>query len=704
MHMTDRLTTRRNLLVGMGAASTIALAGCSGGGNGDDDTTTEPGMETTEPGMTTTEPGMTPTPEPAQSRLRVAHMSPNAPNVDVYVDGNAVLENVAFGAVSGYLSVSAGDHDVEITPAGSPDTAVFSGTVTLAADTDYTVAAIGEIGDMADQAFEPLIVEDDNSAPDDGTARLQAVHASPDAPAVDITAAGGDVVLFDGVEYGQSGAVEVDAGTYTVQIRGDTDSNDGDVVAEFEVTLEDGMVYTAFAAGYLTPDDEPGDEPFNLLVATMDGRGPAPDPEPQEGRVRVAHMSPNAPNVDIYVDGNAVLEDVPFGAVSGYLSLPAGDHEVAITAAGDPDTEVFSGTVTVDGDTDYTIAATGEIGDMADQAFEPLIVEDDNSDLDDETARLQAFHVSPDAPAVDITAAGGDVVLFDGVEYGQSGAVEVDAGTYTVEIRGDTDGNDGDVVASYEVTLDGGTVYSAFAAGYLTPDDEPGDEPFNLLLSTVEGRGAAPEPTGEGRVRVAHMSPNAPNVDVYLDGSAVLEDVPFGAVSDYLTVSATEHDVEITAAGDPDTSVFSGPVTVAADTDYTIAAIGEIGEQADQPFEPLVLEDDNSEVGSNQSRLRVVHASPDAPAVDVTAAGGDVVLFDGVPYGGSGYAEVEANDYTVQIRGDTDSNDGDVVADFDVSLNGGTVYTAFAAGYLTPDDEPADESFDLLVAQDASHN
>jgi len=702
--MTDRLTTRRKLLVGMGATSTIALAGCSSGG--DDDETTDPGMETTDPGMmTTTEPGMTPTPEPAQSRVRVAHMSPNAPNVDVYVDGNAVLEDVAFGAVSGYLSVSAGGHDVEITAAGDPDTSVFSGAVTLAADTDYTIAAIGEIGDMADQPFEPLIVEDDNSGPGDGTARLQAVHASPDAPAVDITAADGDVVLFDGVGYGQSGAIEVDAGTYTVQIRGDTDSNDGDVVAEFEVTLEAGMVYTAFAAGYLSPDDEPGEEPFNLLVATADGRGPAPDPEPQEGRLRVGHMSPNAPNVDVYVDGNAVLEDVPFGAVSGYLSVPAGDHDVAITAAGDPDTEVFAGTVTIAGDTDYTVAAIGELGDQADQPFEPLIVEDDNSDLDDETARLQAFHVSPDAPAVDITAAGGDVVLFDGVEYGQSRAVEVGPGTYTVEIRGDTSGNDGDVVASYEVTLEGGMVYSAFAAGYLTPDDEPANEPFNLLLSTVDGRGAAPEPApAEGRVRVAHMSPNAPNVDVYLDGSAVLEDVPFGAVSGYLTVSASEHDVEITAAGDPDTSVFAGPVTVAPDTDYTIAATGEIGDQADQPFEPLVLEDDNSEVGSNQSRLRVVHASPDAPAVDVTAGGGDVVLFDGVPYGGSGYVEVEANDYTVQIRGDTDSNDGSVVADYDVSLNGGTVYTAFAAGYLTPDDEPADESFDLIVAQDASHN
>jgi len=427
---------------------------------------------------------------------------------------------------------------------------------------------------------------------------------------------------------------------------------------------------------------------------------PAPTPEPEQARLRVAHMSPNAPNVDVYVDGSAVLEDVAFGTVSGYLSVSAADHDVEITPAGTPDTAVFSGTVTLDPDTDYTVAAIGEIGDDADQPFEPLVLADDNSELDEETARLQAVHTSPDAPAVDITANEGAVTLFDGVEYGQSGTVEVDAGTYTVEIRGDTEDDDGDVVASYELTLEGGTTYSAFAAGYLTPDDEPANTPFDLLVATVDGRGPAPEP--EGRLRVAHMSPNAPNVDVYLNGDTVLTDVPFGAVSGYLTVPATEHDIEITAAGDPDTSVFSGPVTVAPDSDYTVAATGELGDDGDQPFEPLVLEDDNSEVGSDQSRLRVVHASPDAPAVDVTAAGGDVVLFDGVPYGGSGYVEVAANDYTVEIRGDTDTNDGEVVADFDVSLDGGTVYTAFAAGYLTPDDEPADEAFDLLVAQDSS--
>ncbi|WP_256289987.1 DUF4397 domain-containing protein [Halobellus inordinatus] len=89
-----------------------------------------------------------------------------------------------------------------------------------------------------------------------------------------------------------------------------------------------------------------------------------------------------------------------------------------------------------------------------------------------------------------------------------------------------------------------------------------------------------------------------------------------------------------------------------------------------------------------------------SPAVDVTVASSGDALYDGVAYGQSGYVEVSAGEYTHQIRGDTGGNDGDVVASFDVDLAGGQVYTAFAAGYLSPDDEHADTPFDLLVAQD----
>jgi hypothetical protein len=128
---------------------------------------------------------------------------------------------------------------------------------------------------------------------------------------------------IDGVEYSGSGYVEVTAGDYTLQVRGDTENNDGDVAAEFDVSLSGGEVYTAFAAGYLTPDDDPADTPFDLLV-TQDTGNSSTETESQPARVRVAHMSPHAPNVDVYVDGSVALEDVPFGAVSDYLDVPPG--------------------------------------------------------------------------------------------------------------------------------------------------------------------------------------------------------------------------------------------------------------------------------------------------------------------------------------------------------------------------------------------
>ena len=470
-------TSRRKVLFGIGTAATVGLAGCGGSDGGgtptgnETATGTAPGTETG-----TDDGGMSGT-----AMVRVSHMSPDAPNVDVYVDGSAVLEDVPFGATSDYLELGAGEHDVEITAAGDRSTSVYDDAITVAADTSYTVAAAGEISQGADEAFAPLVLEDDTSDPGSDTARLRLVHASPDAPAVDVTAASSGQVLFDGVSYGQSGAVEVPAGDYTVQVRGDTDSNDGDVVASFDLSLEGGEGYTAFASGYLSPDDEPADTPFGLRLASG-GSVPAADSS-DPAMVRVAHMSPDAPNVDVYVDDSRVLSDVAFGAQSGYLDVPSGERQVKITAAGDESTVVYDEPLTVESGTPYTVVAAGEISQGADEAFSPLVLEDDNSAPADGNARLRVVHASPDAPNVDVTAADGGVVLFDNVPFGASGTTEVGAGTYEVEIRPDSEGNDADPAAEFpDTSLEDGQIYTAYAAGYLSPDDDPGDEAFNLLI------------------------------------------------------------------------------------------------------------------------------------------------------------------------------------------------------------------------------
>jgi hypothetical protein len=195
----------------------------------------------------------------------------------------------------------------------------------------------------------------------------------------------------------------------------------------------------------------------------------------------------------------------------------------------------------------------------------------------------------------------------------------------------------------------------------------------------------------DAELRVAHLSPDAPNVDVYVDGNEVLSDVPFGAVSDYITgLNPGTYVVKVTAAGKPDVVAFSGDLTLEGKP-YTVAAIGELTPdcptEEEEAFEPLVLVDNMERVPDDMARVRIVHASPDAPDVDVTVPSAGVKLADDLSYGNaSSYVDVPAGDYTVEVQ---TADDGDMYdyATVDLSLAGGDAYSAFAAGYFTPGNE-----------------
>ena len=448
------------------------------------------------------------------------------------------------------------------------------------------------------------------------------------------------------------------------------------------------------------------------LITTVGGAGAASlvgadghdgDGETEMAAVRVAHASPDAPNVDVWVDGERVLSDVPFKAISGYLMVPTGTRAVKITAAGDPETVAFAGDLDVAAKT-YTVAAIGELT-SEDTELGPWPLLDDASSSEG-MAKVRLAHAAPDAPAVDVTVMDGETTLFDGVGFGEvSDYLEVRPGHYTLEVRGDTDGNDGDVAAAFDVSLEAGETYTAFAEGYLTPDDEPAAEPFDLVVATdgVGGSGDGERgkrrdpPRQTGLVRVAHASPDAPNVDVWVDGERVLSDVPFAAVSGYLDVPVGKRTLTITAAGDPDTVAFDGKLPVGKNV-YTVAAVGELT-STDTEFGPWVLKDD-AKPDDDVANVRLAHAAPDAPAVDVTVADGETTLFEGVGYGETGdYVSVPGGSYTLAIW-PSGEDACEPVAEFDVDVTAGCAYTAFAAGYLTPEDEPATEPLDLVVARD----
>ncbi len=114
------------------------------------------------------------------ARLRVVHASPDAPNVDVAVDGKTVLTNVPYGTASGYLTVKSGARQIEVRATGTTQDAI-NVKPTLGGKKDYTVLAEDFLANIAASALT-----DDNSAPDSGKVKVRVVHGSPSAGAVDV--------------------------------------------------------------------------------------------------------------------------------------------------------------------------------------------------------------------------------------------------------------------------------------------------------------------------------------------------------------------------------------------------------------------------------------------------------------------------------------------------------------------------------------
>lgn len=148
-----------------------------------------------------------------------------------------------------------------------------------------------------------------------------------------------------------------------------------------------------------------------------------------------------------------------------------------------------------------------------------------------------------------------------------------------------------------------------------------------LLLGVPVAAYASSATTGTGWIRLAHLSPNTPAVDVYLysfgnsSAQIVLHHVAYGTVSPYEAVSAGDYSVAMRSAGASATSqpVLSTSVTIKADHAYTVAGMG--------PESGLRLQvlDDELTTPTGKFLVRVIQASLKQQTVKVTCGGQTIV-------------------------------------------------------------------------------
>ncbi|HEV2528713.1 MAG TPA: DUF4397 domain-containing protein [Thermomicrobiales bacterium] len=209
-------------------------------------------------------PGQISTPaitlEDDMAAISVVHAAAAAPAVDILVDDEAVLTGIEFGAVSEFLSVNSGDHNVKVVPAGGDASqAVIDTDVELESGKIYAMVAANGEDEPEIKAFEinNERVADDNS-------RVIAIHAASAVEAIDIAAVGGDPIIEDLSYFNASDASDFMGTSAEFEVR--LTGEEGAVATLPALTLQPGssiaIIVTADAMG----------EPTALVVGTYPGQ------------------------------------------------------------------------------------------------------------------------------------------------------------------------------------------------------------------------------------------------------------------------------------------------------------------------------------------------------------------------------------------------------------------------------------------------
>ncbi|MBN2297207.1 MAG: DUF4397 domain-containing protein [Deltaproteobacteria bacterium] len=436
-------------------------------------------------------------------------------------------------------------------------------------------------------------------------------------------------------------------------------------------------------------------------------------------KVRVIHADYLLGAVDIDIDdGEASLTALGYGETSGYVPLEPGYRNLKVTPSGQAMEIKIEGNIELFLNFDYTALAIPVVENglifRADFRAGPTLSNDEDVQIlllpdarysVEGMAKIRFIHASPDTPDVDVgyfdRSAGALVKVFEDVSFSCAEEyVLAPPDTYTFAVT--VAGFDDPVLLFEPVSLADGGVYTIIAHGSFSPDDEyplrvtvfvdnlSGDEAFDLVQATL------PE------IRAIHTSTRAFEipVDVAVDDGfdePAFEDVAYGDSSGYGTLFPGTRNLKVVPADQEQPVVIEADLPLEVNDDYTIFAMDD--PESEAGLIPVALYDDRAAV-NDQVKLRFVHASPDAPAVDVGLWDGETFtpVFSNVAYTEfSDYVQVDPGEYTfgVAVAGQPTP----LLVYQSVDLDGGSVLTATAFGTVLDELDPGvdDDDFPFTV-------
>ncbi|MEM7365304.1 MAG: DUF4397 domain-containing protein [Pseudomonadota bacterium] len=343
----------------------------------------------------------------------------------------------------------------------------------------------------------------------------------------------------------------------------------------------------------------------------------------QAPMLRALHASPDAPAVNIWVNGTPALTGVDYAAGSGFLPITTSTRVQIEAIIPGGNAIVIDEARNFDFDTEHTFVA---VGNVADPIAGWIISNDSDQPIGPGNIRAQVIHAAPGAPIVDVyvTAPGADLAMaspinVDGFDYQDvTTRLEVPAGDYQIRITPEGD--------AATVAFDSGTLSLSVGADLLIAAIDktgPGASPVQLVVMDGTAANTVLDANTPASVVAVHASPDAPDVDILADDLATAADdavtlalgAPFTAACEIGSVPApASYTLNVTAAGDPSTVALSFPFDAVVGSESTAIVTGLL--TSTPAIQPIALATNTRSVAT-ETKLRITHAAASTDDVDL---------------------------------------------------------------------------------------
>ncbi|HEY7944463.1 MAG TPA: DUF4397 domain-containing protein [Casimicrobiaceae bacterium] len=324
--------------------------------------------------------------------LRMINLIPNAGGpLNVVFDTQPFVTGLGFEAMTQYQEIDAGSREIQVSVAGTSTNAIDT-TQTFLADTLYTYVAFGPVS-----AANAIIVNDTLTVdPGAGMFALRVINGARNNGAVDVyvTPPGEDLNTVSpsiaGVIYGASSTfVNLAAGSMEVRV---TPANSKLVIYDAtgqtfgERAQVEAVVYSRGSSALV-----------NLAILNIDDTGTGSISNSQLARFKVVNGSSAASPLNVFVDQDLALSNIPSAAASTYQTTGAGTRTLTVEATATPGAALLTILPTLAPATDTTITFTGPPG-----APVATVYDDANFPPAFGRARVRFVNSSSDVPALDV--------------------------------------------------------------------------------------------------------------------------------------------------------------------------------------------------------------------------------------------------------------------------------------------------------------